>query len=118
MANTSPFLLIGGAFIALFIWICFNYYRVILTDDSVKKQLINGEKTYIWEDIEEVNEVTWLWKGSIYKFKPKNEKVFYVHADRGKIAFNNPFKTGLDDMSYFKTKMGEFISSKKSELNI
>lgn len=118
IVNTSPFLLVGGGSIILFIWMCSNYFKVTLTDYHVKKQIGNKGKTYNWEDIEEIDEVTWLWKGTIYKIKPKNERRFYTLADRGRVAFNNPFKSGLDNLSHFKTKMGEFLSRKKAQLKI
>ena len=104
LANTSPFLLIGAVFLTLFIWICLNYFRAGLTEDNVKKIRFNGNKNYSWTDFEEVSEITWLWKGTIYKFKPKNEKPFYVHSNRVRMAFNNPFKTGLNDMTYLRAK--------------
>lgn len=116
LSNSFPFFIIGGLAIILFVWICNNYFRVELSSKQVTKVLIGNNQVYKWEDMEVIDEVTWLWKGTIFKFKPNSGKTFYIHADRAKLGFKNPFKEGLDEMTYFKTEMGKLIMQKKSEL--
>lgn len=116
LSNSFPFFIIGGLAIILFIWICTNYFRVELSSNQVTKILIGKNQVYNWEDMEVIDEVTWLWKGTIFKFRPINGKAFYIHADKAELGFKNPFKGGLDEMTYFKTKMGKLIMQKKSEL--
>lgn len=112
--NTLPFLIIGLIASSIFIWMCFNYFRAVLTEDQVQIEFIGSTKKYKWEEFEYIVDVNWSWKGSVFKFKPLNKKAFYVHADRGKINFNSVFNRE----SAFNTEMSQLIHSKKQELNI
>lgn len=67
-----PGLLIGLPLLKLGIWLNKNYFRVYM-DDEVIDVFKGGEKIRIkWEDIESINTIDWLWKGTIFKIKPKD----------------------------------------------
>ena len=63
-------------------------------------------------DIESIDSVKWLWKGTIFKVKPKNGKTFYFHSDKPKMTISDFFSSG------FRTEMAEYVKSKKTELGI
>jgi len=73
---------------------------------------LRGDQRIIWEDIELIDEIDWLWGGTIFKVRPKNSKTFYFHADKPRMSLKDMFNGG------FKTEMAEYVSKKKQEFGI
>lgn len=111
--NMIPFLIIGLVSLTIFIWICRNFFRAILTDYNVQKQLFRKNIKYSWDDFEYIEEVKWKWPMIIFKFKPKGENVFYIHADHPKIVPFYLFDTKRKSQHHYKTKMGDLIIKMK-----
>ncbi len=107
-----PGFVIGTASLILFFWMQRNYFSIRMDDQGIVIEKANSDERLSWNDIEKIEEVEWLWKGTIFEVQPKELKRFYFHADKPNIDFNSMFDRG------FKTKMAEFVSQKKRELGI
>ena len=110
LQNLIPFIMIGVTALILFILLSKNYFRVYMDDAGITIIKLNEDVKLSWNDLEYVKGVNWLWNGSIFKAKPKQDKPFYFLADKPEISFKNIFSQG------FKNKMGAFIKEKKVEL--
>ncbi|MCV9386858.1 hypothetical protein [Reichenbachiella ulvae] len=106
-----PALVIGLPMLFFGIWLFGNYFRVYM-DEEVIQVLGKNKQKYNWSDIESIEPVNWLWKGTIFKLKPKNQKRLYFFSDKPNMKFNNQFTPT------FETQMNLLISKKKRDLSI
>ena len=102
-----PGLVTGLLMLRLGSWLNKNYFRVYM-DQEVIDVFKHGEKIRIyWEDIEHITTIEWLWKGSIFKLKPKGQEAFYFLSDKPRV--------GSDE---FDSGMSLLVDKKKRELDI
>ena len=106
-----PGFVIGSSSLALFIWMTKNYFSVRMDEQGIIVHRNNATRIN-WNEVEAIDEVNWLWKGTIFRVKPKGLKRFYFHADKPMMDFNTIWSSG------FKTEMSKFIAGKKRELGI
>ena len=107
-----PGFVIGSSSLALFIWMTKNYFSIRMDEQGITVHRNNAYARINWNEIESINEVRWLWKGTIFRVKPKGLKRFYFHADKPRMDFSTMWSGG------FKTEMSKFIAGKKRELGI
>ena len=107
-----PGFVMGSSSLALFIWMTKNYFSIKMDEQGIIVHRNNADTRIHWNEIEAINQVNWLWKGTIFRVKPKGLKRFYFHADKPRMDFNTIWRGG------FRTEMSKFIAGKKKELGI
>jgi hypothetical protein len=110
--NILPFLMLGLISTYIASWIVRNFFRVKMDENGITIKTRKNAKYIDWHEINEINVVDWLWKGSIFKVQPKEGYTFYFHSDRPTLSFSNFMS------SEFETKMADFVKKKKEELGI
>ena len=110
--TSLPGLILGLLFISIFIWMTRNYFSVKMDEEGVFVKNSTKLNMIKWSQIESIREVKWLWRGTIFRVKPKNTKAFYFHSDKPKMNTKTIFGSGFD------TEMADFVKMKKQELDI